>query len=288
VHLVHEPDNRNNGVLGWLGTGVVGSVPSLVPGANAPDYRRMWRLAFAGGWPERGAPARVADALKRVSLARRLPMAVRVAALRRAVDIGVRQPAPGPVVLVKSVSAHFALDWIVDEFDPTLIVVWRHPLNVVPSWLQLHWEGAEFIAARPAIPARFESTALWPPPTDRIGGTAWAACAQLTILLESAARHPAALVLNHEANTIDPESAARALLGQLGLDWHDALAGFIEDSNKPGEGWATDRVTSEEPSRWKTRLAADDAARVLGIIEEFERYSPVAAAQFPASPAVAG
>src|SRR5688500_15773350 len=69
VHLVYEPDNRGLDLLGWLGTARTGSVPSLEPGERPRDYELMWRVAFAGGWPERGAVAAPVDLLRRIAVA---------------------------------------------------------------------------------------------------------------------------------------------------------------------------------------------------------------------------
>ncbi len=106
VHLVHEPDNRNLDVLGWLGTGVVGAVPTLRPGDDAPDYRRMWRVAFAGGWARTGPLAVPTAALLRVArLPAGVPTPLRSGALRAAAAVSAREHVRTRVVLVKSVGA---------------------------------------------------------------------------------------------------------------------------------------------------------------------------------------
>ena len=94
---------------------------------------------------------------------------------------------------------------------------WRHPLNVVASWLDIGWRGADFVGSRHAVRERFEGTELWPPPADPIEGLAWSAGAATVVLLESAAR-TGALVRAHEDNALDPGTAVAAMLEYLGLE----------------------------------------------------------------------
>ena len=258
IRTVFEPDHRNQDMLGWLGTGVVGALPSLVPGAPAPDYRQMWAVAFAGGWPEAGRRAASVLRLRKVAMSK-APARVRAAALRRAAGIAARE-VPDTTVLVKSVAVQLSLEWVTAEFAPTVLVVWRHPLNVVASWQELGWATTELVASRPAVRDRFVGSPLWPPTPGGLEGTAWSVCAQTTLLLEAAGRIPGALVFNHEDTTSAPEEGARRALAALGLDWHPVVGDTIDAMDRPGTGWVTNRRTAEEAARWRSRLSEDDAA----------------------------
>jgi hypothetical protein len=188
-------------------------------------------------------------------------------------------------VFVKSVKSEFTFDWLVDTFDPRIVVVWRHPLNVVSSWLGREWRGKRSHLA--PVQQRFAGTVAWPPASEGPAEIAWTVCATMTILLEAAERHGSALVLNHETTTQSPLDAAASVLAWLGLPWHDAVGDFIVDSNREGDGWALRRVQDEEPERWKQRLGAADARAVLDVVARFADASPVAAAAWASSPAVA-
>ncbi|MEY2447900.1 MAG: hypothetical protein QOH79_1376 [Acidimicrobiaceae bacterium] len=286
VSLVNEPDNRTFDVLGWLGTGRLGVVPCLSPGDRASEYRTMWRIAFAGGWPEAGTLGRATRALRRTATNDAVPHRLRVAALLAAGRLAAQRRPAGPLVLVKSVRAEFAVDWLVREFDPAVLVVWRHPLNVVSSWIQKDWQGSH-LNDLPPVRDRFSGTGAWPPPSGGAAAAAWTICANLTILLESVERLPGALVVNHERNTQDPENAAATILSWLGLDWHEAVQEFIAENDRPGEGWDIQRRMAEEPTRWRARLSPEDAREVLAVVERFQSESAVAAAAWPACPAVA-
>jgi hypothetical protein len=286
VRLVNEPENRLLDVLGWLGTGRLGVVPALAPGDSAREYRTMWAVALAGGWPEEGAGARASALLRRVAVREALPRRVRGLALRGAGELAARHRQAVPVVLVKSVRTGFTLDWVAAEFDPSLLVVWRHPLNVVSSWLHQEW-GTSRLNEPLQLRERFADTALWPPPTDHVAATAWTVCAHLTILLESVARHPEALVVNHEHTALDPERATGAVLDWIGLDTTAAVSTFIAENDRPGEGFAIQRRAHAEPAVWRARLDGDDQREVATMVDRFENESAVAARWWPTSPAVA-
>jgi hypothetical protein len=288
IHAVLEPDNRDQDALGWLATNGFGVMPVLGPDDPAPDYERSWKAFFAGGWPDTGLSAAVSTRLRRASgAAQGKPSGLRMQALRAGAAIAARRPAPAPVVLVKSVRAHHALGWIRRHFEPSLVVVWRHPLNVTSAWLDRNWPAGSSPQRRD-VRARFEPTAAWPPPApeDRVSGLAWDICAEHTILLEAVAAWPGAVLLSHERSAVDPRRATAEALSALGLEWDDAVGAAIDAANQQGTGKAIARVGQEEPRRWETRLSAEDAARVVEQIERFAAVSPAAAATWPTSPAV--
>ncbi len=165
--------------------------------------------------------------------------------------------------------------------------MWRHPLNVVPAWMDRGWRRATVTTQRPGVRARFEGGALWPPPTEPLASLTWSVCAELTVLLEAASRRAGALVQNHEQSTLDPTSAATDALGHLGLAFHPDVAAAIAERDRAGTGWAANRVTADEARRWEERLTAGDAAVASEVIRRFEADSAVAAAAWPRSAAVA-
>lgn len=286
VALVNEPDNRDLDLLGWLGTGALGVIPSLGPGERATDYRTMWRVAFAGGWPADGPLATATRTLRRIAGARVVPRPLQATALRTAGRLTAHRTPAAPVVLVKSVRSMFTVDWVSAEFDPALLVVWRHPLNVVSSWLDKGWH-THWYNGLPSVRHRFAHTPLWPVPEDALGWAAWTVCAHLTILLETVVDRPAALVLNHERSAQDPRATAEHVLGWLGLDWDDAIAAFVAANDRRGEGFTIQRRTADEPTVWRGRLDREQARVVLEWVERFQGESPAVAARWPTSPAVA-
>lgn len=54
TRALQEPDNPDNNPAAVAVRSVRGWHPTLEVGQAAPDYQRLWDLAFAGGWPKRG------------------------------------------------------------------------------------------------------------------------------------------------------------------------------------------------------------------------------------------
>ena len=265
VTLVNEPDNVGaRPMAAWAKAGL-GRVPSLAVDDAASRYETLLAVAFRGRIPARGRRLRVAHRLRRPSLAGPIPGTI----------------GPNDVVLVKSVGAYLALEWVAARFEPRTIVVWRHPLNVVASWLERGWQSLE----RPALVARFSGSAVWPPPSDPLLALAWEVCASTVALLESAGR-VGALVLGHEASAVDPAGSGRSALVHLGLGWHDDVAASITGHSSPGTGYSTQRIATEEPARWRARLDPPTVDGIRAVVRAFEDACPVAAATWPSSPAV--
>ena len=286
VRYVHEPDNRRVEPLAFVGTLGLGSVPWLAPGAKAPDYRRLWAMAFAGGWPESHP---VVTRLHRLARSNRVPRQVRIALFRRAAGLAGRRRPEGEHQVVKSVGAYLSIDWVAQEFDPTMVVVWRHPLNMAPAWVDQGWEPTLAAPGMEAVRNRFERTAVWPPPEgDGLIQAAWHICARSALMLETVARHPDWTVISHEQQCLDPTARFTELFGRIGLTWTPELRDMLAESNRPGTGYTTQREWKDEPLRWRTRLESAEQESVTSIVHSFEEVSQTAAAFWRSSPAVAG
>jgi hypothetical protein len=284
VKYVHEPDNREVDPFAWLATRGIETRPSLTPGDEVPDYRLMWELAFAGGWPQ---DAVMIAGLHRLGSSPRVPRILRVPMLRRAAKAAARREPQGAHQLVKSVAASLAIEWIAHEFDPRVVVVWRHPLNLVPAWIEQGWRTADKASATPAIRSRFETTPAWPPPTgEGVRAVAWAVCAESVPLLETAHAHPSWRTVSHEQQSLRPLAAFRELFDHLELSWTDDVEQQLMATDRSGSGFATNRRSAEEARRWQSRLTGADQDEILATVELFEKLSPVSADLWRASPAM--
>lgn len=271
MRYVFEPDSLREEILPWTSTRRLGYFPSLQPGDRAPAYRLLWELAFAGGWPER---SRV-EPIRRVARSPRVPTRIRGWIETAAAKVALAAVPTHPVVLVKTVRAHLSTEWLAREFDPTMVVLWRHPLNLVPAWMERGWDVAGAVAAIPSVRGRLHGTEAWPPPeVAGVEAAAWVACAQTVILLESAARHPSWIVVNHERQCLDPLNTFRSLLDRVGLAEPDELGAELSETDADGSGYEIRRRTREEPGRWRHRLSADDQKVVLDVMRRFGAASP--------------
>jgi hypothetical protein len=272
---VNEPDGDHDpfAFRARLGHRVA---PALAPGDTDADYERLWRGALAGGRYSRSFRDRAARAVYA-----RTPISDRWEAwlggrvsptLRLAAALAEpRVAAPDARhVVVKSVRAELALEWIVDTFGPRVLVVERHPLNVLASWIELDFVRDRREADAVAGFAHREWD-LAPPPADasRLVTQAWYFGVLASALREASRRHPDWTVVTHEHLCVDTERRFADLAAALGLAWGDAARALLVASDVPGSGYRTERPTASQPERWRERLDADQIATIRATLQPF-------------------
>jgi hypothetical protein len=147
-----------------------------------------------------------------------------------------------------------------------VIVAWRNPLSALPG---LAARDARTGMVGPAIEERLTGTAAWPPPPlETFERAAWNTCARMTMMLDQADRNPDWHVVQHEDLCLDPIVAFRELFTRIGLDWSDDVAEYLEESDRPGEGFDTHRVTRDQLVAWQ-RL---DPEQLTGAVIQMRRF----------------
>jgi len=271
---VHEPDTRETAP--YARAGLHGQWQDPNPAALArgvPAYDRLWRVAFAGGWGD-GVFRR---GITHVSVSRRMPARVARTMQSALTRHAERHPRGGRAV-VKTVYAYYSLEWIADRFDPAIAIVWRSPLNMLPSWLELGWFPHPVRDRRP-VRERFEGTAAWPPPEDLgVERIVWTSCAHLTVMLETAARYPAWHVSSHEALCMDPVRGFKEVFDAVGLPWSEEVETYLAAHDRAGTGFSESRVASDEPEAWKRRLTPAQRDAALRVVESFAPEWPAGSA----------
>jgi hypothetical protein len=275
ARLVDEPDGFRD-AFAFRTMMQLGENPRLAPGAAAPDYERLWAGVFAGGAPPRGPAARLAawtyhragtDARRRARAEGRPNPWLRIAVA------AARPPVPDPGVehvVAKSVQCARSIEWIVDRFAPTTVVLARHPLNAIASWRELGFVRN----ARENASLAEDARARWgvtPPGPDapRLAHQAFVYAVTASALAEAAARHPDWVTVRHEDLCRDAPTELRALAERLGLVWTDAAADFVARSDRQGSGFVTARVAAQQEDRWRERLDAGDVEVVRAVLAGF-------------------
>src|ERR1700676_2858635 len=155
TRLVKEPDN--------VTADAFGPYPMIAPGAAAPHYRALWDLAFTARVPTGETPGLRLQAGR---AALRIPRGLRDPLLRRAAQVISALPRRAPRVVVKSIYAQFAVDWLIRNYEPKGIVIQPNPLNVISSWLELGLDGFNLLS-HPTIRERYlDRLEIAPPPAD--------------------------------------------------------------------------------------------------------------------------
>jgi hypothetical protein len=265
ARYLHEPDNHLLRPEAWWAKRGLGPYPELDPGDDGGDYERLWALAFAGG-PRPTLLYAGARILQRAGAPR---VSGRLASRQRS------RPVPGPLV-VKSVHCARALEWTVDRFRPAVVVVERHPFGVIASWRKLGWD--DFLDTDGGA-LRYSTAVLGvdPPPSGAswLERAAWHYGLLSSYLQRAQWRHPDWLVVRHEVLCAGPEPVFRRLCDRLGLSFTGEAAQFLAASNRPGDGYSTNRLWHEQVDGGRSRLAPAERALVSATLERFTGSLPV-------------
>jgi hypothetical protein len=272
---VHEPDGDHD-PFAFRVRLRLGLAPALEVTDVDADYHRLFDGAFRGG--------QYAGTL-RDKVARRIYGATPVddrwrawlggsvsPQLRLASALAVpRVVVPSATnVIVKSVRSEFAMDWLVDEFRPRVLLVERNPLNVLASWIELGYVRDPKEAAAVAV----RSQQRWnidPPTADepRLVHQSFEYGVLACALRESAAHHDDWTIVRHEQLCVDPVAEFRALAEAFGLTWTDAATAYLTESDTEGTGYQTNRRATEQPDRWRERLDDEQVATIRSTLERF-------------------
>jgi len=272
---VGEPDNEDKHPTAIYAKRRLGRYPALAAGDEDRDYRRLWE------WSLSGAPEDQRDRLahfvlrhgaeRRLHEGRRDPFAWVAGTIARHHRPNPTAPAR---IVAKSIHLQLALDWLVEHFDVDVLVVSRHPANVLASWMEVNLKDGRnaTLETRPDIRRRY--TDRWgvplpgPDPVERMS---WRIGLLVAALEESATRHPEWHHRTHERLCDDPPAEFRQLFDELGLTWTAQADDYLEAKNQPGTGFQLKRVASEMSDAWRQRL--DD--RHLAVLRETLALFPI-------------
>jgi hypothetical protein len=264
ARYLHEPDNHLLRPEAWWAKRKLGPYPELDPGDDGGDYERLWATAFAGG-PRPSARYLGVRILQRAGAPR---VSGRLASRQRSWDFA------GPLV-VKSVHCARALEWTVERFRPSVVVVERHPFGVISSWRKLGWD--DFLDTD-RVALRYSAAVLGVDPprpaAPWLERAAWHYGLLASHLERARRRHPDWLLVRHEVLCAGPEPAFRRLSTRLGLSFTDEAARFLADSNRPGDGYSTHRLWHEQIDGGRSRLTPAERTLVTATLDAFSGALP--------------
>lgn len=263
-----------------------GEHPAVAADADAPDYARLWRGAFAGGRPARTPRDRAAR-----FLFARTPLDVRRAArathevparlrMVRALATPLAADPTARAVVVKTVLSGLSAEWLVQRHpEARVVLVERHPYNVLASWRDLGYvaRGREFDRVAAWAGARW---GVRPPEetAPHLAQQAFFFGVLTASLRETAAAHPEWARTTHEHLCVDSTTRLAALAAELGLEWGPRARAFVAESDVTDTAEATDatdrpyrtrRATAEQPDRWRERLTAGEIGTIDATLAGF-------------------
>jgi hypothetical protein len=280
--LLREPDTVDAGAFAMRALRGLGMNPMIGAYEEGPrDLVRLWDAAF-------GAPVRYVRGQQRIAdvfFNRSSPVQrkdtchpvqpVVTPSLRLAAAFAVPWRNPGTDhQVVKSIRLPFAVEWVSARWHPAVIVCRRHPLDVIASQFELgHESNLQWLppAARAIATDRYGI--VEPSAYDMLGGMSWRVALSMSALDDACRAHPEFHVVDHEVLCRDPRAEFHSLFDAIGLEWGDEVESFIEQSNRPGEGYETNRIASDQSGKWRARMTPDDARAAAAVIAQF----PIAA-----------
>jgi hypothetical protein len=171
---------------------------------------------------------------------------------------------------VKSVDAALTAEWIAQRFDPRVVVVQRDLRSVLASWITLDMAGPQ---QRNYDVLTGLARAWWHvqlPDFDapKVVRSA-VVCSVWSIALSTAAARHGWTVLRYEDVAAEPELQFRKAADACALTFGDRALAFLHDSNRPGEGYSTQRVAGSTIDSWKDRLDAQQIAAIETVVACF-------------------
>jgi Sulfotransferase family len=278
VRKAYEPDNEEWHPAAIHGKHRLGRYPMLAPGQRDRAYHRLWDWILHGAYE--GPRSQVALFMLNPGRHERT-FEGRTDLVTWAAGTVARDPRPtaGPRrgaghrrVVAKSIHLQFALDWLTSEFDVDVLVLLRHPANVLASWMGMNLKDSRssVLETRPDIRAGYvERWGVPLPGSDLIEQMSWRIGLLTAALEEAAARNPRLHVRVHDALCVDPSAQFSELFDELGLEWSDDTDQYLRDHDTPGEGFTVFRVASELSQGWEEKLDDDQLATLRRVLEGF-------------------
>ena len=201
----------------------------------------------------------------------RLSLELRMAALLGSHPGTVRAAEATRAVIAKSVHSCLSVDWIAAHFDIDVLVVLRHPANVLASWLELDLPDRDRDLGRHAqVRSRYLKD--WGVPSagsSTVERAAWQLGLFTAALEQSAQAHPEWIVRTHERICSDTEAEFRRIFAELGLVWSPATSDLLESSDSPGSGFSLNREAALLADSWRTRLGKEQIDTLRRVLRPF-------------------
>jgi hypothetical protein len=196
-------------------------------------------------------------------------------------------------LIAKSVLAAFAIDWLIERYRPRVVLIERHPVRVISSWMRKRFLVGD-LATRDRIRTEYvERLGLPPADTEAppIVQVAWAIGVLMTITREASRAHPEWTVVSHEWLCAHPVPRLHTLARSLQLQWIDETESRVA---RLGETETIPVLLNSDgiPLAWKD-YPVDDGLAAMALLKRFPGFaewldepSPAPARASSAVPAV--
>jgi hypothetical protein len=288
VRYVHEPDNHATRPFALRAKRSLGPFPILDRNESALEYERLWASVFdrkapepEAGWSllERARRSAASRVMKRLSTSRLRnsfrDRAYRAPLASKLVELAALPPlhSGNGTLITKSVHLAFCLEWVAAHWDLQVVVASRHPLAVIASWMKLGYKGRyPHLEEDSRVHERYlDPWGVRPLPkgSSELASIAWAVGMLSAAHDDAARRHPEWVEVSHDRLVAAPEAGFRELAAACGLTWSDRAERFLHETDRPGDHYEINRVTSELIDVWKQKFSEEDVKEVAAVLERF-------------------
>lgn len=281
AQFINEPDSEHQDPFALKAKLDLGRFPVLARNEQAPfAYAELWDRAFGGFRPCKNLRTTIARRMvergrKSGELARlqcwREPPSLR---LRIAATLA-RAPSErrsNERLVIKTVHAPLAVEWVEARRSTRIVVVTRRPLNVIASWLDLGYRNCR-LDRNAAVLERFGSLWNLRPPEEaasELTRVTWEIGLLMSAIQVGVTRHPEWIETTHEELCLDLSGGFRRLFRMLGLRWSSRVDDYLRLSDRPGDDpSSTYRVARDQPQRWRRTFGEQQVDEVTRVLSEF-------------------
>jgi hypothetical protein len=160
------------------------------------------------------------------------------------------------------------------HFDFRLVIVFRHPANIIASYIRMKSEdGNRDIFEQPDLKRDFLQPYMHQ--LEELRSPLSLMGFQIAIFYyyweNTVLKNSETLFLEHEDLCIQTEEKFKKIYESLDLEWNDRIASYIQKHNKEGEGYEINRIARNELDKWKIKLTSAQ----IKEIQEGYRILPV-------------
>lgn len=177
-----------------------------------------------------------------------------------------------PRLVVKTVHALLALDWLVGNFSVEVLFVVRNPFAIYASYKRMNMpDGSRSIQvqrimadalARENIDIVRIQSLIDDPRAFQIGLMYYFFSQQID-------RHPTWNIVSHDQLCMAPLERFRELFQQFGLVWSSKTEQQLDSRAKDGGGFNPTRVSVLQPKKWRDELTEQEVSAIQRSIDAF-------------------
>ena len=177
-------------------------------------------------------------------------------------------------VVAKSVFAAFALDWIVDRYAPRVVVIERHPVRVVSSWMRLDFVVGDLATRERIRHEHVEAMQLprWEPGAPRLVAVSWAVGVLMSAMRAGGLPRSDCTYVSHERLSEDRVTRLQSLAQGLNLQWTAETEQRVRDLGA-AEPVSIEVDGSGIPMAWSA-YPSKDARAALELLRRFPALDP--------------